>query len=176
MPSVTLILLVVLAGCHARAVDLPAEPVERAPLPPASGTPIGILLDERERLHLRPEQVGQLHALDDQLATRNEHLEAQRRAREPRPPAAPWGSRGGRGGGPAQAKRPPPAGDPAAVQMLGDRRDENTRDAIARALRLLDDTQRSEAIDILNERGVARALPPAPIQAAQEPPESPDWR
>src|SRR4051794_7461475 len=89
-------------GCHSSNTEpIIAEPGEQAPLPPASGTAIGLLLDDT-RLKLRPEQADRLHEIDQQLETRNESLEAQ--LREMDHPAesgggdAPTGGRSGRRG------------------------------------------------------------------------------
>jgi hypothetical protein len=56
----TAVACTVLVGCGGSQREaIIAEPVER-PLPPASGTPIGILIDEASRLALRAEQLDAL--------------------------------------------------------------------------------------------------------------------
>jgi hypothetical protein len=69
-----------LAGCASpigeRPVEVPSRassiPAPQAPLlstlPPASGTAIGIIIDERTMLGLRPDQVARLRVLDSQLS------------------------------------------------------------------------------------------------------------
>jgi hypothetical protein len=54
-----------------------AEPVERAPLPYASGTPIGILLDDATALRLTDGQLDQLRLIDRDLSGRMEQLDAR---------------------------------------------------------------------------------------------------
>ncbi len=81
----------------------PAEPVELVPLPPASGTPIGILLDDAAALALTDAQLDELRAIDRDLAYRMEQLDAgdaSGGAGQGGPPVGgrPRG-RGGRGGG-----------------------------------------------------------------------------
>ena len=41
----TLVLLLALAGCHHDPAPLHAKPGDLPPLPPASGTPVGYLID-----------------------------------------------------------------------------------------------------------------------------------
>ena len=92
-----------LVGCGGSQREaIIAEPVER-PLPPASGTPIGILIDEASRLALRAEQLDALREIDQSLSARNDHIDAQLREMErPKPPPGkPGGGPGGGGmGGP----------------------------------------------------------------------------
>ncbi len=188
--------IVVVAGCRSASSDpiIIEEPVER-PLPPASGTPIGILLDERVKLELRADQIEKLHEIDERLATRNAQLDSELRELD-RPPELPAGSQGGpgmrgrgggggggmggppmggggggpRGGGGPGGKGPrggrPPGGhgDPGTRGRLLEERSTNVRDAITRALDILDSPQRSVAMQILDEHGAAdpTRLPPPP--------------
>jgi hypothetical protein len=69
------------------------------PLPPASGSPIGYLLDDAGPLGLNDSQLGQLREIDDTLAAHLEELDATDRAGNAPPPGqAPSGGRGRRGG------------------------------------------------------------------------------
>ena len=100
-----LFVLAVLVGltgaCHhdAAAPIEPAAPGEKPPLPPASGTPIGFLLDDSS-LKLSDDQATKLREIDTGLSARLESIDAQTRAAN-RPPeeAAPWGGGGRHGGG-----------------------------------------------------------------------------
>lgn len=83
-------------GCShdARPVAQPAEP---PPLPPASGTPIGYLIDAHE-LELSEDQSTQLKAIDDDLAGHLAAIEASQRQPDPTP-APPPGKESNRGRG-----------------------------------------------------------------------------
>jgi hypothetical protein len=89
-------------GCHPepRSTFLEEPAGSERPLPPASGTPIGFLLDDSARLALRAEQVERLHEIDQRLATRNEQLDEELRAldRPPEPAARESGGAPGAGG------------------------------------------------------------------------------
>src|SRR5262245_8605026 len=50
-------------------VDPVVEPDEHPPLPPASGTPIGFLVDDAGELKLSDDQLSKLRAINDELAT-----------------------------------------------------------------------------------------------------------
>jgi hypothetical protein len=161
-----------LAGCGSAPppVVVVAEPVA-IPLPPASGTPIGLLLEEGERLRLRPEQRAALEDIDQRLLARNEQLAGRMRAADrpaDPPPGRPGGGRRGgmgmgggrgRGGGPPpQHRKPhgPPGGAPdASAQLEG-----NMRAAVDEAMAALDAEQRAAAGDLLREHGMS-APPPA---------------
>jgi hypothetical protein len=78
------------------------QPDDHPPLPPASGTPIGYLIDDAGELALRDDQLTQLKAIDSDLSDRLAVLDAQQRGDRPRSgdAAAPAGRhRGGRRGG-----------------------------------------------------------------------------
>jgi len=62
------IALVVTLGCGHDAKPA-MQPDDHPPLPPASGTPIGYLIDATE-LHLRDDQLTQLKEIDTSLAAR----------------------------------------------------------------------------------------------------------
>ncbi len=88
-------------ACHhdAAAPVEPAAPGDKPPLPPASGTPIGFLLDDSS-LALSDDQATKLREIDTGLSARLESIDAQTRAAN-RPPeaSAPSGGGGGRHGG-----------------------------------------------------------------------------
>ena len=96
----TFALAVALLACRTPEPAFIDEPLVK-PLPPASGTPIGILLDDGGQLNLRPDQRAKLEEIDRTLATRNDVLAgAQRSSARPPPPAGgPGGGMGGPGGG-----------------------------------------------------------------------------
>ena len=83
-------------ACSHDAVPV-VEPDPHPPLPPASGTPIGYLVDATE-LQLADDQLTKLRAIDDDLAGKLAALDGQLRG--PSPSAGQGsGRRRGRGGG-----------------------------------------------------------------------------
>ncbi|HEY4059871.1 MAG TPA: hypothetical protein VGM39_24820 [Kofleriaceae bacterium] len=104
MRSVLVALLLSIAACGGSSQNAaPATPTEAPPLPPASGTPIGILVDESGSLHLRDDQVSQLRDIDEQLSARNDAIDSQLAERGAPvggdAPASSGGGGGRRGGG-----------------------------------------------------------------------------
>ena len=82
------------------------QPDDHPPLPPASGTPIGYLIDDASELALRDEQLTQLKAIDTDLSDRLAVLDGQSRSGTPRSADSTGqsgrrrgGRRGGMGGG-----------------------------------------------------------------------------
>jgi len=151
----------------------PVGPEEPPPLPPASGSPIGFLLDDF-RLSLRDDQRSQLHTIDSELAAKLTNLESI--MRNTGSAAAPGeesrggvnvgasrengsndvqqvgGHDNGASGGAISAQA---AAENAAIRKrVPEVRAHNVRDAIARAFAVLDPPQRDIARKILVERGV----------------------
>src|SRR5690348_10644000 len=75
-----LVLLLAIAGCHPQPTK-PA-PGEVPPLPPASGTAVGYLVDAQAELKLRDDQLTKLKDIDASLAARNGDIDAQLRQLE----------------------------------------------------------------------------------------------
>jgi hypothetical protein len=99
-----LALAVVLACSHEAKPT--AQPDDHPPLPPASGTPIGYLIDDAGELALRDDQLTQLKAIDGDLSDRLAVLDSQQRGDRPRGGDSATqtgrhrgGRRGGTGGG-----------------------------------------------------------------------------
>lgn len=169
------------AGCGGRQnAPTHADPAERPPLPPSSGTPIGLLVDEAGRLSLRSDQLDALRAIDESLSARNDALDADQRggpSPSPRPPGLGGRRHGHHRGprGPGGGGRPPGmhgGGDPAAAGRASDERTANIRDAIERAMTVLDPQQRQIARQLLDQHGVA--LAPASQTSAPAVPGEPD--
>ncbi|HEY4181781.1 MAG TPA: hypothetical protein VGM90_33280 [Kofleriaceae bacterium] len=104
MRSFVFVLVLALPACGGSSqTAAPATPTEAPPLPPASGTPIGILVDESGALHLRDDQVSKLREIDEQLSARNDAIDSQLAERGApvggEAPAGGGGGGGGRGGG-----------------------------------------------------------------------------
>jgi hypothetical protein len=149
-----------LAGCHHEPKPMTPAEGELPPLPPASGTPIGYLVDNATSLKLRTDQIEKLKEIDVSLAARNDSIDTQLRALI-RPDEQP-----------PEKGQPPPRHNNAPgaqVKVTGDAsklqeaRNANDREALARAFALLDPDQQESARKLLDERGIA--APGAPKQA-----------
>jgi hypothetical protein len=167
-------------GCSHEARPVVA-PEEHAPLPPASGSPIGHLVDDASELKLSGDQLARLRQIDDELGTKLAASETALRTGEPVPrdnrPDAPRGLGFFAGGGNSTVDgtgvplvQPVHGGavgfpwDNTQVREIvipgptidGIYRDRarDTRDAIRRALAVLDDAQRTIARRVLTEHGV----------------------
>jgi len=142
----------VLVGCHHDPKPMTPKEGELPPLPPASGTTIGYLVDNATALKLRPDQLDKLKEIDTSLAARNDSLDTQLRAMV-KPDEAP-----------AEKGRPPPRHNHAPgaqvkttgeAGKLQDARAANDRDALKRAFELLDPDQKDAARKLLDDRGIA---------------------
>jgi hypothetical protein len=159
------VLLLALAACHHDTPPAHPKPGDLPPLPPASGTPIGYLLDSQSELKLREDQVKQLQEIDASLAVRDAEIDTQLRQidsrqaaeEEPPPRGAPQKPRNRAPG--AAGK---PTGDAATLHKI---RDTNDRDALRKAWTLLDKDQQVAATKILQEHDVE--VPGAPKKQEQ---------
>jgi hypothetical protein len=183
-----LMIFALIVACH-HDPD-PVEPAGTPPLPPASGTPIGFLIDDAD-LHLSSDQLGKLRDIDTALAAQIDTIDkATRSANKPAPDPSqqqqqPMGRRGRRGGmgggGGGQRHSGSGAGSAAAAAATGKLADERTEDvkaALERAFALLDPKQQARAKQVLADHDVdldldARAAPPSPASAASEEPAPP---
>jgi hypothetical protein len=149
------VLLLVLAGCGPK-VTKPA-PDEVPPLPPASGTAVGYLVDASADLQLRDDQLAKLKDIDASLAAENGQIDAQLRQIEkpvPEEEISPQQAKAG-----VQPQRYNNAPGASTIQTndsvkLRKLRDQNDRDALKKAFALLDADQLTKAKKILNDRGV----------------------
>jgi hypothetical protein len=159
-----LLLVVALVGCGPKdpPIMTPKEG-ELPPLPPASGTAIGYLVDSAKTLELRDDQLTKLKELDASLAARNDVIDTQLRTIE-----RPDVEQGEKGKPPprhnnapgAQVKTTPDAAKLHAAKKAND------KDALDRAFALLDAGQQEKARKLLDERGISapgsKAKAPAP--------------
>jgi len=142
------------------------RPDQLAPLPPASGTPIGYLLDDRSTLKLSDEQVTKLQELDASLAAQQADIDTQLRQiekpteEEPQEKGAP---RKPRNMAPGKNIVTTPEGD-----KLHQIRKQNDHEALIKAYAVLDKNQQDEATKILQDHGVE------PPSAKKAPPKKPD--
>jgi len=193
---VALALALASSACHHDAPAPKTASDEVPPLPPSSGTPIGYLVDASGQLHLTDDQLGKLRDIDTGLAAELEQLDAQSRsANKPQnPDASQAPMRGGRhggmrmgGGGMGRGRHGGGSGSgsgsgsaspavQASIARIEDQKRADVKDAIGRALALLDDRQRAAAIKLLSDHDVdvddiPAPPPPAAMQAeTSEPP------
>ena len=175
-----LALLIVVGACHHDpAPTAPLDPTDKPPLPPASGTPIGYLIDDAGELKLSDDQVTKLRDIDTSLAADLEKIDAATRSanrpadsdQSAAPPAGGgrhgggrhgggMGSMGGGAGGGGHHKHAGSgagSGSPSAQASLGklsDQRNADVKDALQRAFALLDDGQQVTAKKVLSDHDV----------------------
>ena len=147
-----LFFVIALAGaCHNEPKPMKPAEGELPPLPPASGSIIGYLIDNTSQLKLRDDQLEKLKALDTSLSAKNDSIDTQLRGIE-RPNEAP-----------AEKDKPPPRHNNAPgaqvtttpdAQRLHAARDANDKDALEKAFAILDEDQKPVARRLLDERGV----------------------
>ena len=147
-------LLIPSSACRHDIDGGPEHPksTEAPPLPPASGTPIGYLLDERSELKLNEEQVGKLKELDTSLAARQDELDTQLRQIEKPQEEEPEEK-----GAPHHPKNMAPGKNTVSTadsEKLHQIRKTNDREALIKAYALLDKTQQEGATRILQDHGV----------------------
>lgn len=174
-------ILMLLGACHHDPTPAaPADPADKPPLPPASGTPIGFLIDDAGDLKLRDDQVAKLREIDTSLAARLEVIDAQTRsankpAEEAQSAAPAGGRRGGRHGGMGGGGMGGAGGssgghhrrggsgsgsgsgapsNSAMVSRLVDERNADVKDALERAFALLDPAQQASAKKVLTDHDV----------------------
>ena len=148
-----LIATLALAGCTKKDPPImsPKEG-ELPPLPPASGTAIGYLIDGSKMLELKDDQLTKLKEIDSSLAARNDVIDTQLRSIEKpneehgeknRPPPRHNNAPG------AQIKTTPDAAKLHAAKKAND------KDALDRAFAVLDASQQDKARKLLDERGIS---------------------
>jgi len=178
-----------LAACGGSSAPAPHDPADRPPLPPASGTPIGYLIDDAGELHLRDDQLTQLRQIDTSLAAELDVIDTKLRGASAKPEdsAAPpqqamggrRGRRGGMGGGgghhrggggnASAAGGAAPHGDPAAADRLTQERRADVKDALTRAFGILDPAQQPAAKKILEDHDVDVDDSGSPPRTPEEP-------
>ncbi len=148
------------AACHGGG--RPVSPTdELPPLPPASGTPVGYLLDSASNLGLDDTQIAELRKIDASLSVRNEQLDTQLREIE-RPEQAPPPD-------PKAPPAPPPNMAPGQQALhttadsakLHEARSANNKDGLERAFAVLTPPQQEAARTLLAERGITAPRAPA---------------
>lgn len=149
------VLLLAVASCHPKPTK-PA-PGEVPPLPPASGTAVGYLVDAASQLALRDDQLTKLKQIDSSLAAENGQIDAQLRQIEKPVPEQELSPQQQKAGETTQRYDNAPGkstiqtNDSMKLRKL---RDDNDRDALKKAFAILDPDQVTKAKQILADRGV----------------------
>jgi len=152
--------LALVFGCT-RGDPKPMTPKEGElpPLPPASGTAIGYLVDGASQLKLRDDQVKRLKEIDTSLAARNDSLDTQIRSIEKPDEES---------GEPGKAHNNAPGKQikttPGSAK-LHEAKAANDREAIEKAFAVLDPDQQEAARRLLDERGISTPGAPKPKKA-----------
>lgn len=174
--SISCLLLAVglaLGGCH-REPKLVHAGDEMPPLPPASGTPVGYILDSSAQLKLSDEQFTKLKQIDDSLSARNDAIDTQLREIETPEEEAPPEKNAPP---PIRPKNMAPGSVPTRTTRdagkLHEARAANNTEAIEKAFALLDATQQAEARKLLAARGIASPKPTPPVAPAPTPEPTP---
>jgi hypothetical protein len=151
------LLLALVAGCphdqqptHPQAGDLP-------PLPPASGTPVGYLIDSSSELKLRDDQLTKLKDIDTSLAAKNADLDVQLRQIEKPEQEEDLTPQQQKAGEKKQRHNHAPGAavvTNADAAKLHEMHNQNDKDALKQVWALLDPDQQTTAKKILEERGV----------------------
>ena len=162
------LLLALCAACGGNPKPMTPKEGELPPLPPASGTAVGYLVDNATQLKLRDDQLDKLKAIDTSLAAKNDSLDTQLRTIERPDEAEP------------EKNKPPPRHNNAPgaqitttpdAQKLHNARAANDQDALVKAFAVLDEDQKAMARRLLDERGVKL---PGSDKAGNEPRTSAD--
>jgi hypothetical protein len=160
MLRVTLFAVLLATGCR-HDIDRGPEnpkPVGVVPLPPASGTPIGYLVDNATQMKLTDEQLKKLKELDTSLAATDDEIDTQLRQIE-KPEEEPPEEKGA----PHHAKNMAPGKNTVTTkdsEKLHQMRKQNDREALRKAYAVLDPDQQAEATKILQDHGVESPLAP----------------
>lgn len=155
--------LLVLTACRKDIDPEPAHPQEAPPLPPASGSPVGYLVDNATQLNLREDQLAKLQEIDRSLSARDDEIETQLRliekpAEDPEVPKGAPPPRHNNAPG-AQVKTTPDAA------KLREARKSVDDDALRKAFAILDPAQQPAARKLLEDRGIT------PPSASAQPPQ-----
>ncbi len=133
------------------------EPSGPPPLPPASGTPLGYLIDAKADLALRDDQLTELQHLDTTLAADNGSIDAQLRQIEKPMPGQELSPQQMKAGEKPQRYNNAPGASTITTsdsEKLRKVHDDNEQAALKKAFAILDADQLVKAKRILQDRGV----------------------
>ncbi|MEO8845846.1 MAG: hypothetical protein ABI591_07535 [Kofleriaceae bacterium] len=152
-----LVVLLGLAACHSEPQPVHPAPGETPPLPPASGTPVGYLIDSSSDLKLRDDQLQKLQQIDGSLAARNADIDVQlRQIEKPEEEEHLTPTEVKAGQKPQRKNHAPGSGmtTNADAAKLHEIHNANDKDALKQAWALLDPDQKIIAKKILDDRGI----------------------
>lgn len=160
-----------LAACGGQNQTPVVDP-STIPLPPASGTPIGYLIDSATQLRLSDDQLAQLKALDSDLAARDADVDVQlRQIEKPEEEETQSPQEMKAHVKPHRYNNAPGASVKTNddAQKLHKIRDANDKAALAKAWAVLEPNQQVSAKQILEDRGIEvpgeQKAPPKPDDA-----------
>ncbi len=163
-------LLVAFGGCHHDPKPMHVKAGDLPPLPPASGTPIGYLLDDSTDLKLNEDQITKLKDLDASLAAQNSEIDTQLRQIEK--PDDEEEQAMAKAHQPHKLHNNAPGAQvrtTADAGKLHEIRNSNERTALKQAFALLDQPQQDGARRLLEDHGFE-----APGSAKKPPPSTED--
>lgn len=154
-----LVCLLALAGAGCHNDPQPHHPAEGEvpPLPPASGTPVGYLIDASSDLKLNDEQLAKLKEIDQSLAASNADIDVQlRQIEKPEEEEQITPQEVKAGKKPQRHNHAPGQGiqTNADAGKLHAIEKQNNNDALKKAWALLDAEQQAKAKAILDDHGV----------------------
>lgn len=152
-----LVLFLAIAACHSDPAPAHPEPGEVPPLPPASGTPVGYLIDSSSDLNLREDQIQKLKDIDASLAAQNADLDVQLRQIEKPQDEEHLSPQEMKAGAKPQHYNNAPGASVktnADAAKLHQMHADNDKAALKKAWALLDAAQQPIAKKILEDRGV----------------------
>jgi hypothetical protein len=150
-------LLLAVAACHSDPQPAHPAPGDLPPLPPASGTPVGYLIDASTDLKLRDDQLTKLKQIDQSLSAQNADLDIQiRQIEKPEEDEQITPQEAKAGKKPAHRNHAPGASvqGNANSEKLHEMVKANDKDALKQAWAVLDPDQQGSAKKILEDRGV----------------------
>jgi hypothetical protein len=155
MRLVFVLMLALSSACHHD--PQPHQPGDLPPLPPASGTPVGYLIDSAGDLKLRDDQLKQLKDIDASLAARNADIDTQLRQIERPEEEEQITPQEQKAGKKRQRFNNAPGQNITTnsdAAKLHEMHKTNDRAALKEAWALLDPAQQTTAKKLLEDRGV----------------------
>lgn len=152
-----LVVLLAVAACHSDPQPEHPAPGDVPPLPPASGTPVGYLIDSSSDLKLRDDQLQKLQQIDASLAARNADIDVQIRQIEKPEDEEQLSPTEVKAGKKRQRRNHAPGSGMttnADAAKLHEIHNANDKDALKQAWALLDPAQQAVAKKIFDDRGI----------------------
>ncbi len=163
--------LAIAAGCHHDPQPMHPAPGDLPPLPPASGTPVGYLIDSSSELKLTDDQLTKLKDIDASLSAKNADLDVQLRQIEKPEEDEALSPQEQKAGVKRQRHNHAPGADiqtNANAARLHQLHNANDKDALKRAWAVLDADQQVTAKKILEDRDIEVPGTPKKTTAADD--------